>query len=225
MASSRAASSGTRRRRRTTPLRATSMIGCSAATTNWRSTSSRHSMSRAVTPRRPLCARCRGTSSPSFSNADNRFVSDLMTFKRTDKYVRQARSVAQQPSIERIVREKGEQNNSRQRDLTLKARALVCDARLFVRGEEIEVRSEDAAGPDRACVPDPCRQGPRQSRHAAWRCIFRERDRSVPRARQRRHVRRGWNRSYRGRAGDSQLRAVERAQRNQDDGKGRRRAV
>ena len=77
-------------------------------------------------------------------NADNRFVSDLMTFKRTDKYVRQARSVTQQPSIERIVREKGEQNSSRQRDLTLKARALVGDARLFVRGEEIEVRSEDA---------------------------------------------------------------------------------
>ncbi len=77
-------------------------------------------------------------------NADNRFVSDLMTFKRTDKYVRQARSVTQQASIERIVREKGEQNNSRQRDLTLKARALVGDARLFVRGEEIEVRSEDA---------------------------------------------------------------------------------
>ena len=77
-------------------------------------------------------------------NADNRFVSDLMMFKRTDKYVRQARSVTQQPSIERIVREKGEQNNGRQRDLTLKARALVGDARLFVRGEEIEVRSEDA---------------------------------------------------------------------------------
>ncbi|MBP0463878.1 BREX system P-loop protein BrxC [Roseomonas sp. PWR1] len=77
-------------------------------------------------------------------NADNRFVSDLMTFKRTDKYVRQARSVTQQASIERIVREKGEQNNSRQRDLALKARALVGDARLFVRGEEIEVRSEDA---------------------------------------------------------------------------------
>lgn len=77
-------------------------------------------------------------------NADNRFVSDLMTFKRTDKYIRQARSVTQQPSIERIVREKGEQNNSRQRDLTLKARALLGEARLFARGEEIEIRSEDA---------------------------------------------------------------------------------
>lgn len=79
-------------------------------------------------------------------NPDSRFVSDLMMFKRTDKYVRQARAVTQQPSIERIVREKGEQNSSRQRDLTLKARALVGDARLFVRGEEIEVRSEDAQG-------------------------------------------------------------------------------
>jgi hypothetical protein len=76
-------------------------------------------------------------------NADARFVSDLMMFKRTDKYVRQARSVAQQPTIERIIRDKGEQNSSRQRDLTIRARSLLTDARLFVRGEEIEVRSED----------------------------------------------------------------------------------
>jgi hypothetical protein len=76
-------------------------------------------------------------------NADVRFVSDLMMFKRTDKYVRQARAVAQQPTIERIVREKGEQNSSRQRDLTLRAQGLLADARLFVRGEEIEVRSQD----------------------------------------------------------------------------------
>lgn len=76
-------------------------------------------------------------------NADTRFVSDLMMFKRTDKYVRQARAVTQQPSIERIIRDKGEQNGGRQRDLTLKARLLVGDARLFVRGEEIELRSED----------------------------------------------------------------------------------
>lgn len=76
-------------------------------------------------------------------NADARFVTDLMIFKRTDKYVRQARAVAQQPTIERIIREKGVQNSSRQRDLTLRARSLLADARLFVRGEEIEVRSED----------------------------------------------------------------------------------
>ena len=76
-------------------------------------------------------------------NADVRFVSDLMMFKRTDKYVRQARAVTQQPTIERIVREKGEQNSGRQRDLTLRSQRLLADARLFVRGEEIEVRSED----------------------------------------------------------------------------------
>lgn len=74
---------------------------------------------------------------------DARFVSDLMMFKRTDKYVRQARAVRQQPSIERIIRDKGEQNNGRQRDLMLKARSLVSEARLFVRGVEIDVRSED----------------------------------------------------------------------------------
>jgi hypothetical protein len=74
---------------------------------------------------------------------DARFVSDVMMFKRTDKYVRQARAVTQHDAIERIVREKGEQNSARQRDLTLKARSLVATARLFVRGEEIEVRSED----------------------------------------------------------------------------------
>ncbi|MUZ65277.1 BREX system P-loop protein BrxC [Agrobacterium vitis] len=76
-------------------------------------------------------------------NADARLVNDLMMFKRTDKYVRQARAVAQQPTIERIIRDKGEQNSSRQRDLTLRARSLLAEARLFVRGEEIDVRSED----------------------------------------------------------------------------------
>ena len=75
---------------------------------------------------------------------DARFVSDLMMYKRTDKYVRQARSAAQQQTIERIVRDKGEQNASRYRDLTNRAKTLLSEARLFVRGEEIEVRSDDA---------------------------------------------------------------------------------
>lgn len=76
-------------------------------------------------------------------NADPRFNSDLMMYKRTEKYVRQARAVAQRDTIERIIRDKGEQNSSRQRELTVKARSLLADARLFVRGEEIEIRSED----------------------------------------------------------------------------------
>lgn len=74
---------------------------------------------------------------------DERFVSDLIMFKRTDKYVRQARAVAQQPSIERIIGEKGEQNNIRQRELVVRARTLLAAANMFVRGEEISVRADD----------------------------------------------------------------------------------
>ena len=64
-------------------------------------------------------------------------------YERTEKYVRQTLSVREQPSIERIIQDKGEQNGGRYRDLTQKARSLVAEARLFVRGEEIEVRAED----------------------------------------------------------------------------------
>ena len=70
---------------------------------------------------------------------DARFVRDLMMFKRTDKYVRQARAVAQQPTIERIVAEKGEQNNARQRELLARVKSLLSQASMFVRGEEIQV--------------------------------------------------------------------------------------
>lgn len=74
---------------------------------------------------------------------DARFVSDLIMFKRTEKYVRQARAVAQQPTIERIIREKGEQNNVRQRDLIARAKSLLTEASMFIRGEELSVRADD----------------------------------------------------------------------------------
>jgi hypothetical protein len=76
--------------------------------------------------------------------ADARFISDLMMFKKTDKYVRQARSTAQRPAIEGIIAGKAELNNIRQRDLIAKAKVLLADASLYVRGEEIEIRSEDS---------------------------------------------------------------------------------
>ena len=47
-------------------------------------------------------------------------------------------------TVRRIIREKGEQNAQRSRDLVAKIRKLLAEARLFVRGEEIEIRSEDA---------------------------------------------------------------------------------
>lgn len=76
--------------------------------------------------------------------ADPRFVQDLMTFKKTDKFVKQSRSTTQLPAIERIVSEKGSQNGVRQRELAGKAASLIAQAKLFVRGEELDIRSEDA---------------------------------------------------------------------------------
>lgn len=74
---------------------------------------------------------------------DSRFIGDLLMYKKTDKYVRQARSTTPQPGLERIITEKGSQNTTRHRDLTTKAGILVSEARLFVRGEELEIRAED----------------------------------------------------------------------------------
>ncbi|WP_312608293.1 BREX system P-loop protein BrxC [Agrobacterium pusense] len=74
---------------------------------------------------------------------DSRFISDLLMYKRTDKYVRQAQTSAMREGMDRIISDKRTQNAARYRDLTTKAASLVSDAKLFVRGEELEVRAED----------------------------------------------------------------------------------
>lgn len=75
---------------------------------------------------------------------DPRLMNDLLMYKRTDKYVRQNRAVSDQPTVERIISDKGQQNATRLRDLTSRLKALMSEARLFVRGEELDIRSEDA---------------------------------------------------------------------------------
>jgi hypothetical protein len=75
---------------------------------------------------------------------DARLVNDILTYKRTDKYVRQNRAVSDQPTVERIISEKGQQNATRYRDLTTRLKTLLSEAQLFVRGEEIDIRSDDA---------------------------------------------------------------------------------
>jgi hypothetical protein len=75
---------------------------------------------------------------------DARLMNDLLAYKRTEKYVRQNRSVSDQPTIERIVNDKGQQNATRYRDLTTRLKTLLAEAQLFVRGEEIDIRGEDA---------------------------------------------------------------------------------
>jgi hypothetical protein len=76
--------------------------------------------------------------------ADSQFVRDLMLFKQTDKFIRQSRSGSPQIGRDRIVSEKGEQNGRRAKDLELRLRKLMGEARLFVRGDELDIGGEEA---------------------------------------------------------------------------------
>lgn len=74
---------------------------------------------------------------------DVRFIRDLTLFKQTDKFIRQARAGSQQPGRDRIVAEKGDQNSRRYRDLELRLRKLMAEARMFVRGDELDIGGEE----------------------------------------------------------------------------------
>lgn len=74
---------------------------------------------------------------------DVRFIRDLTLFKQTDKFIRQARAGSQQPGRDRIVAEKGDQNSRRYKDLELRLRKLMADARMFVRGDELDIGGEE----------------------------------------------------------------------------------
>jgi hypothetical protein len=74
---------------------------------------------------------------------DVRFIRDLTLFKQTDKFIRQARAGSQQPGRDRIVAEKGDQNSRRYKDLELRLRKLMAGARMFVRGDELDISGEE----------------------------------------------------------------------------------
>ena len=74
---------------------------------------------------------------------DVRFVRDLTLFRQTDKFIRQSRSGSPQPGRDRIILEKGEQNARRAKDLELRLRKLIAAARLFVRGDDLDIGGED----------------------------------------------------------------------------------
>ncbi|MBO6774806.1 MAG: BREX system P-loop protein BrxC [Marinibacterium sp.] len=74
---------------------------------------------------------------------DVRFIRDLTLFKQTDKFIRQARAGSQQPGRDRIVAEKGDQNSRRSKDLELRLRKLMAEARMFVRGDELDIGGEE----------------------------------------------------------------------------------
>lgn len=75
---------------------------------------------------------------------DLRFTQDLALYKKTQKFIRQSSSGTPQPSRDRIVASKKDLNQKRFLDLETQLRAKIGAARMFARGEELDIRSEEA---------------------------------------------------------------------------------
>ncbi|WP_375554202.1 BREX system P-loop protein BrxC [Roseovarius mucosus] len=76
-------------------------------------------------------------------NRDIRFTRDLILWIQTSKFGRQASAGQEQPGRDRIIAEKRDQNSRREKDLLTRLRSLMSEARMFVRGTELEVGGED----------------------------------------------------------------------------------
>jgi hypothetical protein len=74
---------------------------------------------------------------------DSSLVSDLLMYKKTEKYVRQSRNISQPESIRRILSDREAQGIERRREILDRVHSLVGSARLFVKGHEIEPPQED----------------------------------------------------------------------------------
>lgn len=75
---------------------------------------------------------------------DLRFTQDLALYKKTQKFIRQSSSGTPQPNRDRIVAAKKDLNQKRFSDLEAHLRRKVTSAQLFARGDELDIRGEDA---------------------------------------------------------------------------------
>ena len=75
---------------------------------------------------------------------NDRFLRDLLLYKRTDKYIRQNSATAQQESVRRILSDKQVQNNERYAALRKLAAEQVRLATLVVDGQELEIGGMEA---------------------------------------------------------------------------------
>lgn len=75
---------------------------------------------------------------------DVRFMEDLRMYKKTQKYRQQKMNSSQQEVTQRILADKGFQNQERYRKLQKQTQMLLGKAALSVMGNEIEVGGEDA---------------------------------------------------------------------------------
>lgn len=74
---------------------------------------------------------------------DSRFTTDLILFLKTVKFARQVTSGQGQPGRDRIITEKRDQNSRREKELIERFRELIANARLFVRGTELEIGGQE----------------------------------------------------------------------------------
>lgn len=75
--------------------------------------------------------------------ADERLVGDLMMYKKTEKYIRQNQTMAQQETKQKILSDKSFQNGERLKTVRERVRELIGKSRLFASGDEIEVNGEE----------------------------------------------------------------------------------
>jgi hypothetical protein len=75
---------------------------------------------------------------------ESRLMSDLMMYKRTEKYIRQNMTIAKQEGIKRILEYKASSNRTREAQLKESIKALLGQAKLYVAGTKFEVGGEDA---------------------------------------------------------------------------------
>ena len=75
---------------------------------------------------------------------DARFTSDLLLFKRTEKFIRQNQRSGLDETKSRILNEKGTQNSERFRTLKSTFQSMLSEAKFTVRGDELEIRDGDA---------------------------------------------------------------------------------
>ena len=75
---------------------------------------------------------------------NSRFMSDLLLFKKTEKYVRQNKRSSSEEVKARILQEKGTQNSERYKVLKTRIDAMLGEAKLLMRGDELELREANA---------------------------------------------------------------------------------
>lgn len=76
---------------------------------------------------------------------DDRLISDLLMYKRTEKYVAQNTSITQRTSVKNILIGKGTQNKERRADICQSVKQLLGTAAVFAAGNRLDIAGEDAA--------------------------------------------------------------------------------